>query len=244
MRSVGFLFKFKNYLGCNGILIVFPRVLWMEGLQKYLLLLPHSNIKASVEGPYGHESPYHLTYSNLILVAGGIGISPYLAILNDILHRISEKPPLEEGKIHNTVNTSLFHGTRKCGISVLAGTGNMTWSGIYVVVLTVGLFISVALLDIYYINPFGITYWWYKGLVFLACTVASVLIFGGLVISLWHLWEKDVPGEESEDEKAEIMQQHNEPQMDKDPNQKHVSSTFHYGQRPDFKGMSNGFLCY
>ncbi|KAK1360395.1 Ferric reduction oxidase 6 [Heracleum sosnowskyi] len=257
-----------------------------EGLQKDLLLLPHSNIKASVEGPYGHESPYHLTYSNLILVAGGIGISPYLAILNDILHRISEsrlclprkilivwavkkstelpllhsidmesicpnfsntlnleiqtyvtresEPPLEEGKIHNTVNTSLFHATRKCGISVLAGTGNITWSGIYVVVSTVGLFISVALLDIYYINPFGITYWWYKGLLFLACMVASVLIFGGLVISLWHLWEEDVPGEESEDKKAEIMQ-HNEPQMDKDPNQKHVSSTFHYGQRPDFK---------
>ena len=33
-----------------------------EGLQQDLLLLPHSNsIKASVEGPYGHESPYHLT---------------------------------------------------------------------------------------------------------------------------------------------------------------------------------------
>ncbi|KAK1359083.1 hypothetical protein POM88_043557 [Heracleum sosnowskyi] len=64
---------------------------YCERLQKDLLLLLDSNIKASVEGPYGHESPYHLTYSNLILVAGGIGISPYLAILNDILHRISER---------------------------------------------------------------------------------------------------------------------------------------------------------
>lgn len=257
-----------------------------EGLQKDLLLLPHSNIKASVEGPYGHESPYHLTYSNLILVAGGIGISPYLAILNDILHRICEsrpclprkilivwavkksnelpllhsvdmesicpnfsntlnleiqtyitqesEPPLEEGKVHNTVNTSLFHATKKSGISVLAGTGNIIWSGIYIVVSTVGLFISVALLDIYYINPFGITYWWYKGLLFLACMVASVIIFGGLVISLWNLWERNVSGEESGDEKAEIMQ-HNKPQMDKDPHMKHISSTFHYGQRPDFK---------
>lgn len=29
-------------------------------------------------------------YENLILVAGGIGISPFLAILSDIIHRISE----------------------------------------------------------------------------------------------------------------------------------------------------------
>lgn len=33
-----------------------------EGVQKDLLLLPHFKIKASVEGPYGHESPYHLTW--------------------------------------------------------------------------------------------------------------------------------------------------------------------------------------
>ncbi|KAJ3675344.1 hypothetical protein LUZ60_004386 [Juncus effusus] len=47
-------------------------------------------ITACIEGPYGHESPYHLMYENLILVAGGIGISPFLAILSDILHRINE----------------------------------------------------------------------------------------------------------------------------------------------------------
>ncbi|KAK4743287.1 hypothetical protein SAY87_001288 [Trapa incisa] len=48
------------------------------------------DIKASVEGPYGHRLPYHLMYENLILVAGGIGISPFLAILSDVLHRINE----------------------------------------------------------------------------------------------------------------------------------------------------------
>ena len=149
----------------------------------------------------------------------------------------------EEGKIYDTVNTSLFRATRNRGISVLAGTGHIIWSGLYVVVSTVGLFISVGLLDAYYINPYSITYWWYKGLLFLACMVASVLIFGGLVISLWHLWERNVSGKESEDEKAEIMQ-HNEPQIDKDPHRKHFSSTFHYGQRPDFKGMSNGIPLY
>ncbi|KAJ4761795.1 ferric reduction oxidase 7 [Rhynchospora pubera] len=55
--------------------------------------LPPSRITASVEGPYGHESPYHLMYENLILVAGGIGISPFLAILSDILHRVQEEKP-------------------------------------------------------------------------------------------------------------------------------------------------------
>lgn len=32
-------------------------------------------------------------YENLILVAGGIGISPFLAILSDILHRIRDSKP-------------------------------------------------------------------------------------------------------------------------------------------------------
>ncbi|KAL6838309.1 hypothetical protein ACP4OV_031813 [Aristida adscensionis] len=50
-------------------------------------------ITACIEGPYGHESPYHLMYENLILVAGGIGISPFLAILSDIIHRIEEGKP-------------------------------------------------------------------------------------------------------------------------------------------------------
>lgn len=32
-------------------------------------------------------------YENLILVAGGIGISPFLAIMNDIILRLKEKKP-------------------------------------------------------------------------------------------------------------------------------------------------------
>lgn len=47
-------------------------------------------LNASVEGPYGHAKDYHLSYSNLILVAGGIGISPFVAILRDLLHRIEQ----------------------------------------------------------------------------------------------------------------------------------------------------------
>lgn len=42
---------------------------------------------------------YFFRYANLILVAGGIGISPFLAILNDILHRINENKPCLPRKI-------------------------------------------------------------------------------------------------------------------------------------------------
>ncbi|KAA8545349.1 hypothetical protein F0562_020133 [Nyssa sinensis] len=54
---------------------------------------PHSKITASVEGPYGHESPYYLMYENIVFLAGGSGISPFVAILSDILHRLKEGKP-------------------------------------------------------------------------------------------------------------------------------------------------------
>lgn len=39
------------------------------------------------EGPYGHESNYFLRYKNLVLVAGGAGVTPFLAIIQDLLKR-------------------------------------------------------------------------------------------------------------------------------------------------------------
>ncbi|XP_031476001.1 ferric reduction oxidase 7, chloroplastic-like [Nymphaea colorata] len=66
---------------------------WTEKLRDSILSGTNRdfNISASVEGPYGHESPYYLQYENLILVAGGIGISPFIAIVRDILHRVKER---------------------------------------------------------------------------------------------------------------------------------------------------------
>ncbi|KAF5946824.1 hypothetical protein HYC85_017052 [Camellia sinensis] len=67
MPSALFFFKFKNYHGCNGILLVSHQVLWME-LQEEQPLQPHSNLIFSVDGPYEHASPYHLKYQRKSLL--------------------------------------------------------------------------------------------------------------------------------------------------------------------------------
>ncbi|OIT19568.1 ferric reduction oxidase 6 [Nicotiana attenuata] len=274
---------------------------WTEKLKGHILnlsveqpemepLLQHNRIlTASVEGPYGHESPYYLTYENLILVAGGIGISPFLAILSDILHRLNDsrpclprnilivwaikhsdelplletidmeaicplysdklnleiqtfvtresQPSLEEGKRPRAMHTSISPGFTECRMSSLVGTGNVVWSGLYVIVSTIGLVITVALLDIFYINPFNVTYWWYKGLLLIGCMAASVVVFGGLMIALWHLWERKTSlKEEPEDntKKADILQQ-NEASLHKNVEEARSVNTIRYGERPDFQ---------
>ncbi|RXH92171.1 hypothetical protein DVH24_033067 [Malus domestica] len=309
MPSVLFFFKFGNYHGCSGILSVFHPVLWMvlgkwtEKLrgnilensevehQKELPWTPRAKITASVEGPYGHEIPYHLMYGNLILVAGGIGISPFLAVLSDILHCVREgrpctprnilivwavkrsdelpllstidmesicpsfsnklnieiriyvtresEPPLEEGKVQNTLDFSLCPTSNRCGMSVLVGTGHNVWSGLYIISSTVGFVILMGLLDIFYINPFRISSWWYKGLLFIACMVFSVFIFGGLVVGLWHLWERRISEKEQfEDAKLNADKAgHGETVAHKDSHQKVLAKLtgIRYGARPNFK---------
>ncbi|KAB5573362.1 hypothetical protein DKX38_000556 [Salix brachista] len=246
-------------------------------------------ITASVEGPYGHEGPYHLMYENLILVAGGIGISPFLAILSDILHRVHEErpclprnilivwavkrsnefpllstmdlesvcpyfydklnleisiyvtresnPPLEEGDIHNVTVTSVCPMSKGCGMSGLVGTGDSIWSGLYVISSTVGFVILLVILYRFYINPYSISTWWYKGLLFCGCMLASVVIFGGLVVGLWHLWEKKISAREEYDENRlkPGMVQHNEDTANLFQKNHTSITTIQYGSRPDFK---------
>ncbi|KAK9286399.1 hypothetical protein L1049_014795 [Liquidambar formosana] len=261
-----------------------------EESQTELSIQPHSKITASVEGPYGHESPYHLMYENLILVAGGSGISPFLAILSDILHRTKERkpclprnilivwavkksnalsllstvniesicpffsdklniemqayitqefgPPLEEGNVNKAMISSVFPVSNEGGMSVLVGTGNKMWPGIYVVSSTIGFVICLGLLDIYYINPFSISKWWYRGLLWVACMVLSVFIFGGLVVALWHHWERTSAKEECEENREKIdIVKHNEQLANEDVFQEKLasSSTIIYGCRPDFR---------
>ncbi|KAJ8754927.1 hypothetical protein K2173_015439 [Erythroxylum novogranatense] len=267
---------------------------------KLLEAEPHriyKKITASVEGPYGHESPYHLMYENLILVAGGIGISPFLAILSDVLHRTHQgrpclprnilvvwaikksdelslfsaidmdsicpnfssklnleiltyvtresEPMLEDGKF-DEVKTKRPYAcpvSKGIGMSVLVGTGDNVWAGIYVIVSAVGLVILVGLLDVYYINPYGIITWWYKGLLFIVCMVASVLIFGGLVVAFWHLWEAKTSAKDREQCEEVVGTRVNEQESDEhvvsktnlyQKNNANVADIL-YGTRPDFR---------
>ncbi|KAF5809949.1 putative ferric-chelate reductase (NADH) [Helianthus annuus] len=250
------------------------------------LLQPNLSLKASIEGPYGHESPYHLTYENLILVAGGIGISPFLAILSDILHRLREskpcmprnilivwavknsdelpllhsldmnslcpyfynilnleiqtyvtresEPPLEEGNIPKYVSSSVFPAPTQGGMSSLVGTGNILWAGSYMVLSTIGLVVLYALLIIFYINPYNVTTWWYKGILFIVCMAASIVIFGGFVIGLWHLWDLKT-AKNMDDENRISGLKHDEPNAVKNPSQDDFVNIITYGQRPNFK---------
>ncbi|XP_058186398.1 ferric reduction oxidase 7, chloroplastic-like isoform X2 [Rhododendron vialii] len=254
-------------------------------------LQPQANITVSVEGPYGHESPYHLMYENLILVAGGIGISPFLAILSDILHRINDRKPclprnvliiwavknsdelpllygldmesicpffsdmlnleiqtyvtresespLEAGEVTKSVSSFGFPVRNPCGISVLVGTGNITWSGLYVILSTIGFVLSVGLLQTFYINAFGISSWWYKGLLFVACMVGSPIIFGGVVVGLWHIWERKTSAKESDEDDGQNIgiMQNNQPSAQKESSEDYTatSNSIRYGRRPDFE---------
>lgn len=59
-----------------------------------------SNISAAVEGPYGHESDFFLQYETLVLVAGGIGISPFVAVLRDLLQRYQRQQSNLPSNVH------------------------------------------------------------------------------------------------------------------------------------------------
>ncbi|XP_073014051.1 ferric reduction oxidase 7, chloroplastic [Typha latifolia] len=253
-------------------------------------------ITASVEGPYGHESPYHLMYENLILVAGGIGVSPFLAILSDILHRISEgkpclpknilvvwavkkskelsllsavdfqtswhsfsdklhldiqsyvtqesEPSLEEGKVDGSMKSPSIFITNGSSMSCLVGTGNNIWAGIYVVVSTLGFIILFGMVEVYYIQHFNIYAWWYRGLLFILCMVAGVVVFGGIVVFLWHKLENRSSSYEEcpfDDEKSSGRRK--EQTADNETTKTDLASfqTIQYGYRPDFRAIFDSF---
>ncbi|KAF5184754.1 Ferric reduction oxidase [Thalictrum thalictroides] len=260
---------------------------------KDLPLLTHSRITASVEGPYGHESSYHLMYRNLILVAGGIGVSPFLAVLSDILHHIAQRkpcmpekvlivwavktskelsllfsfdvqsicpsysaklyleiqtyvtresdPPLENGIVCKGMNCSYFPIASNSGISGLVGTGNNIWSGIYVIFSTIGFIILLAIVDLFYVKPFGISSGWLTGLLFVICMIGSVVTFGALVVVLWYLWER----RDSNYEKC-MENDSKSGEVQSDESMMHTAavtttlgslSTVQYGRRPNFRDI-------
>lgn len=144
--------------------------------------------------------------------------------------------------VHKMVNPSVKPRNNGCPMSVLVGTGDNIWSGLYLVSSTIGFVLMITLLDIFYINKFNITAWWYKGLLFVVCMVASVLIFGGLVVVFWNLWgEKAGDVEPNGHDKVTTNggELHNPSAELKGLNTEDDIQSFittRYGTRPDFKG--------
>lgn len=50
------------------------------------------------EGPYGPEEDYFLEYKTLILVSGGVGVTPFLALLRDLLCRYNNQEGSKVGQ--------------------------------------------------------------------------------------------------------------------------------------------------
>lgn len=131
-----------------------------------------------------------------------------------------------------------------CPMSVLVGTGDNVWSGLYLIIPTLGFFVLMVLLRIFYINPYHVDAWWYQGLLFIACMVASVVIFGGLVVGFWNLWDKKVSAKDEHEKndrtKVESVESNETVALaDKGSTRQNLESStiINYGSRPDFEGM-------
>lgn len=112
------------------------------------------------------------------------------------------------------------------------------WVGTYMAVSIVGFMVSLTLLKVFYINSYDISYRWYKGLLLLICMVASVIIFGGLVIGLWHFWDRRTSAnKKSLDEIETVDIQQTVTTTHKNSSEESFITTIKYGQRPDMKGM-------
>ena len=149
----------------------------------------------------------------------------------------------EEVQVYEATNLSPPPVSNSCSMSVLVGTGNNIWSGLYVISSTLGFVILLYLLDTFYINPYNISPWWYKGLLLLICMLASVFIFGGVVAGLWHLWERrNAAREACKDNRIMVEKmQHNEIVAHTDSSQQKLASSIntYYGSRPNFKGIAS-----
>ncbi|KAJ0974443.1 hypothetical protein J5N97_016408 [Dioscorea zingiberensis] len=59
---------------------------WTQKLAQ-ILSSPLDRLDVSVEGPYGPSSMNFLRYDSLVLVSGGSGITPFIAIIRELIHR-------------------------------------------------------------------------------------------------------------------------------------------------------------
>lgn len=192
----------------------------------------HHNAYCSLRFELGMKKNLESLQVSLCAIGSNLGpvtSSSRLNLISDLLIQLQE-----EAKSIAPFSSVTCPSSTTRGISVLAGTGNIVWSGIYVIVSTIGLVVTVALLDIFYINPYvNPSYLWYKGLLFFLCMLVSVILFGGLVIGLWHCWDRKTSLHESENiDENETVRQY-EPKMSVN---EQYTNTVMYGQRPNFKG--------
>eukprot|EP01018_Ginkgo_biloba_P023155 Gb_14298 [translate_table: standard] len=264
-----------------------------EQPQKALVVSHAFKMNASVEGPYGHEADYHLSYSTLILVAGGIGISPFVAILRDLFHRLEQgqscvptnvwliwavkkskelyildlvdaesicpgfankislevqvyvtqesEPALENGDYADDIHCISYPEMRRKPMSSLVGTGNIIWAGIYMASSIIGFVVTMGLTNTFFINPYGSAPWWLKGLCLILCMVMGVVIFGGLAVVLWDLWECRIckyqgESEDRKDSRQDVNILGRKNLIASEGVYKLVNpSNTHYGHRPDFR---------
>lgn len=73
-------------------LIVKPVGWWTLSLQEFVA--KEQPILMRVEGPYGQPQDFFAKYDALVLIAGGSGITPFLSMLEDLLHRCGRQQKL------------------------------------------------------------------------------------------------------------------------------------------------------
>lgn len=70
-------------------------------LRNHMERTPDTQLEAWLEGPYGgHRQDLTLQYDNLILVAGGGGISAVLPWLEAFVHKVETKQPMQTTSVH------------------------------------------------------------------------------------------------------------------------------------------------
>ncbi|KAK2640244.1 hypothetical protein Ddye_028039 [Dipteronia dyeriana] len=151
------------------------------------------------------------------------------------------EPPLEaETRLDDKAIKSFAFplANRRNMLSGLVCAGNnIIWPGIYLITSTIGFLILVGSLNTFYINPNDIPTGWFHGILYLACMAASVLIFGGSVIGLWHLWESKF-SQMSCDQHS--RQHYNEPETETRNDLCEYlacSTAIQYGIRPNIKDI-------
>lgn len=102
----------------------------------------------------------------------------------------------------------------------------------------------VTLLDVFYINRFTITTLWYKGLLFVVCMLASVIVFGGLIAFLWYCWEQRMEATQKSESSRQNLRRAPVTHGDTPRRQSACPKRVFCGSRPNLKGTLDNTLLH